>query len=284
MYTIGDMKHPIQRLSINSQTFRYIDTGENTNSVPLIIVAGWNQTIEVWKDAIEELEKLGKRVVMIEAPHGITGNTTTYDEPINSIPLIMIQKAQAHIALLEHLKITRVDVIAQSQGGIDALVATLLKPKVFHNIIIFNPAGMVGADQLPFLLGRFTLEAMRDILTHAKQLPGDMRNKINQRIAFQALKHPFKSTRSAHAITKIRLEQLIELIRVKCQSQIVCIAGEDDTLFPIDKMRTQASLKSLGGFLTVKGNHVAIFRHPAIYMNLAYHMLAAMRQLEVINK
>lgn len=277
------MKHEIQSIQLYGQTYRYIDTGLPGEQEPVLIAPGWNQTIEVWLPAIDELSTLGKRVVMIEAPHGITPEQTELPKQLQHIPTIMIQKAQAHIALLIHLHIKQVDIIAQSQGGIDALVATLLDPKRIHNTILFNPAGMVGPDKLPFLLGRFTLEAIRDILTHFKHSSKYSRERINQKIVLEMLKHPVKSTESAQAITEIRLEQLIELIREQCDSQIVCIAGSDDTLFPIEKMRTRASLQTLGGFLTVKGNHVDIFRRPSIYMGLAYHLLVAMRQLERVN-
>lgn len=277
-------KQQIYTIQIDGTRYRYIDTKHDESPSPcLCIVPGWNQTIEVWLPAIEELDRLGYRTVMIEAPHGVSLPLPTPPEALKHIPPIMVQKALAHIHLLDELGIKQTDVIAQSQGGIDSLVATLMRPKLFHNIILFNPAGMVGPDTLPFLLGRFTLEALRDILLHIKHSTNFSREDANQRIAWQMLKHPVKSTRSAYAITKIRLEELIELIRTQCDSQIVCIAGSEDTLFPIEKMRTRASLETLGGFLTVKGNHVDIFRRPHIYMGLAYHLLTAMRQLERVN-
>ena len=271
-------------IRIDGIVHRYIDSKPgDLESATVCIVPGWNQTIEVWLPAITELDRLGYRTIMMEAPHGITRPFDEH-ESLKHIPTIMLQKAQAHIHLLDDLGITQTDVIAQSQGGIDSLVATIMRPKLFHNIILFNPAGMVGPDRLPFLLGRFTLEAVRDVLLHMRHTARYSREKTNQRIVWQMLKHPFKSTQSAHAITKVRLEELIELIQTRCNSQIVCIAGSEDTLFPIAKMRTRASLETLGGFLTVRGNHVDIFRRPKIYMGLAYHLLVAMRQLERVNK
>lgn len=271
-------------MQIDGMRYRYIDTKADDLQAPCVcVVPGWNQTIEVWLPAIEELNRLGYRAVMIEAPNGVTLPLPKPTDSLKHIPTIMVQKALAHIHLLDELGVTQADIVAQSQGGIDSLVATLMRPKLFHNIILFNPAGMVGPDKLPFLLGRFTLEAVRDILLQIKHTADFRREDANQRIAWQMLKHPVKSTQSAHAITKVRLEELIELIRTQCDSQIVCIAGSEDTLFPVEKMRTRASLETLGGFLTVKGNHVDIFRRPGIYMGLAYHLLVAMRQLERVN-
>ena len=66
-----------------------------------------------------------------------------------------MRKALTLRDVLNHKGVEKVDVIAHSEGAVNAAIAALLNPEKFRNIIFFGPAGLIGEDDPIRLLKGF---------------------------------------------------------------------------------------------------------------------------------
>ncbi len=282
-------KVEMKTITINAVAYPYIDTGPVKSNDrlenPVLIAPGWNQPIAIWREHIDRLSRVHtRRVIMIEAPQGVIPSPNMQlPSELETLAPSIINKSLALTTILEALSIDRVDVIAHSQGGIDAIAAALLEPERFAHIILFNPAGMIGSDKLPHLMGRFLLDAFSSLLKSPNKHMSISQKKIDRKIFEQAIKHPIVSMRAAHAITTTQLEEMILLLNKQYGVQMMCVVGQDDQVFPLDKIQSRADLQSLRGFISIKGDHADIFKRPKLYMGLATYLLSAMESLEEIN-
>lgn len=276
-------------ITIDGSDYRYIDTDphhQQGHKNPILIAPGWNQPMSIWAPHIERLATTHKRrVIMIDAPQGINMQLPSHidEKDVQHIPDSIINKASGLIAILDALTVEKADVIAQSQGGIDALTAALLAPTRFSRIVLFNPAGMIGTDKLSKLMGRFTLELFTAFFNRSAAGKKTQNKKADRHIIAQLLKHPIKSIKAASAISTTQLDELIKVLSAQYGIQMICIVGENDQLFPLDKIQSRANLQTLRGFISIKGDHGDIFKRPKLYMGLANYLLAAMANLDEIN-
>lgn len=118
-----------------------ISPAQPTDTHPIIFVEGWNIP-GPGRIMVEELTKLGRRVIFMKAAHGI-------DHPENYIPVSQFPDAIHRIsggvaALIDELDLPKVDVIGHSQGAlgvVDAALSDLIGKRI-ENMVLMNPAGV----------------------------------------------------------------------------------------------------------------------------------------------
>src|SRR5512138_2770901 len=78
-------------------------------SVPIVMVSGWGSTAAVLKENIFALAMEGRRVLYVNAPHGIAA------PPRPGYPAAELRKVAALLLALDERRIRRADAVAHSE-------------------------------------------------------------------------------------------------------------------------------------------------------------------------
>jgi pimeloyl-ACP methyl ester carboxylesterase len=245
--------------------------------VPVLLAPGWSEGASVLKDCVRQLYAAGRPVIALDHPRsgGIVDSQGGH-------PIDELRKALTIREVIQQENVPQVDILAHSEGAINGAIAASLGPESVRNMILVSPAGLIGKDTMPGLVGRFakkgwqSFENILDKDTHAAFIRGQIEG-----VKYVA-QNPLRAYQEASAISHSEIDGLL----YKLHSQgigIVVIHGVDDLGFPMDRM--QQVVKSVSqpdgfvdGFLSVKGGHEELYLRPEKYTRAAEKMLTALEQ------
>ena len=231
--------------------------------IPVVVAPGWAATPEVFKDNILTLAELGRRTISINSSHGIE------TEKIENFPDAELRKAAALIRTLEEKNINKVDAIGHSEAGIYLTLAATLYPEKFRNIILVDPGGMIGKDNIARLSVDFSLDIIKQTIRSIKD-----RRLIKPilKAFWEAGKpigfHPVRAFREVLAISDFQIHELLRGLKEKGIGLSI-IHAVDDKAFPMDKVQKIAKTDQLDGFYSVKGTHNEFYLKAKEYTQLA---------------
>ena len=233
----------------------------------------------------------GRRVLAVDAPHGIESaniqeSTTERGQEIHDIEL---RKVAALLKALDEKDIEQTDVVAHSEGAIYGVLAALLRPEKFRNMVLVDPAGMVGEDTK----GRLVKGAALDIGLQTARIY----KKLLTREGFEAFKQSNTAAKALVEVFAQNPQHTIESIGVIAETQIheilktlkelgikiSIVHGVDDKFFPMEKVQQQTTTEMVDGFYSVKGTHNQLYLHPEQYtflVDTALDALEALRKKE----
>ncbi len=257
---------------------------EMTDKTPVIFAPGWMGTFQKHEKTLEAVYNNKRRVV--SPVYARRGGKVEGDGKNRKIEL---QKAGMLDRLIESKQFDKVDAIAQSEGAINILIDAMANPERYRNIVLMNPAGLIGEDNpIAFFkrfqesvkgkkaqvaeatkvldvkngeadLGNYTREELEAIREKAKAISSGVTGDI--------MKNPFRTASELGALADSDIYAMLKDLREKGVS-ISVIAGVDDKLFPIEKIidhmnKNRAADGSsdapLEGFYAVKGGHSEIY-------------------------
>lgn len=201
---------------------------KSTSSLPILFAPGWRETPELLKECMKEVYIKGRRVIALRHPVKLTKPRNIH----GNYPLIEYQKADTLLRVIKYKKLKRVDAIAHSEGGVNLTIAASIRPDKFRNLVLVTPAGLMGKDSL-FRLSLGFLQHLRELsgmkILHIKTLRSSQDEK-------NILKRFNTLVKECSAMTSYDIHPL--LIRLKKHSiKIAVLAGEKDTVFPLEKVK-----------------------------------------------
>ncbi len=242
---------------------------ELRTEVPTFIAPGWGCSIGSYEESLRSLSSLGRRALTLNHPrYGNSGEDTIDD--VHGYPIDEVRKALNIIGVLDKKGIGQVDVVAHSEGAINATIAALIHPEKFRNLALYAPAGLIGKDNFQRLLRDFSDNLARERLyqTSSEEITEEERVKIvsiiNETLAYFS-KNPVRGIKEALAISNTEIGTLLKVLHDKGVGTFV-MSGVDDQVFPMDKMQGTASTEFLDGFLAVQGGHYDLQIHPEKYV------------------
>ena len=281
-----------------------IAPAQSKDEGPVLFAPAWACTLPVYKPALETLVNEGRRVLSLNHPRRGGEMKLTYAEKelVKEYPNEEVRKALTLRDILNKKGVGKVDVIAHSEGAVNAAIAALLNPEKFRNIVFFGPAGLIGGDNAIRLFKGFA--AQGNPKPSLKEIPvGEQQKKATQaegRTAIEypeipttetakqvgatagreALKYmgqnPFRAIKEGWGLSKVQIDSLIDKLHERGIG-IVVISAVDDPVFPTKTMAERLKKGSLDGFLSVRGGHGQIGEHPEHYMAMANQMLEKLR-------
>src|SRR3989344_676957 len=140
-----------EKIDFNSEKIEVVDIAPEKlkSEKPTLFMPGFLATPEVMKDAILRTAEAGRRVISADAPHGIN-----VPENKSELPEAEARKLELLLQIIEKKGIDKVNVISASEGSIYVTAAALLYPEKFENIVLIEPAGLIGKDSFMELLKR----------------------------------------------------------------------------------------------------------------------------------
>ncbi len=255
--------------------------------IPTFWVYGWGGTVERSEDVIVNLAERGRRVLSVNAPHGIeSGNlkesATERGQKIHDIEL---RKVAALLKSIDEKGIQQTDIVAHSEGAIYGVLAALLRPEKFRNMVLVNPAGMIGEDTVERLVGGAAwdtcLEAARiykKIVTDEGFAEFKRSGEGTKSLAKVFASDPRRTIESVGVIAKTQIHEILRTLK-KLGIKISIIHAVDDKFFSMDKIQRQTTTEMIDGFYSVKGTHNQLYLHPEQYTLLIDNALDALEVL-----
>jgi len=278
------------------------------DDVPVLFAPGWGGTIPTYKLALEALAAGGRRAISLNHPRR-GGEITLSDEEkklVSEYPKAEIRKALTLLDVLKSKGVEKTDIIAHSEGAINAMLAALLQPERVRNIVLFSPSGLIGKDTPLRLLNGFafqgnpkpTLDGIAPSPTVSDEEKKRTATEGAVPIEYPALpvtdeikeiwaeaakaaveyvkQNPVRAIAEGWALSHIQAEGLIDALR-EHGIGIVVMSAVDDPVFPTERMASRLKAGSLDGFLSVRGGHGEIGEHSEQYVGAALDMLDALR-------
>src|SRR3989344_3196084 len=263
-----------ERMRVGAKNIDIYDvTPENPKTdVPTIIGLGWSLRPDDLKGTIQSLYELNRRVICPDTPHGIDV------ESKEGYPQIELRKVAALVRTLDERKVSKADIVANSEGGIFAVLAAYFYPERFRNLVLVNPAGMIGKDNF----ARLNVGFSADVVGHVIE---DMREKrpSEQRLdILSSLKtvsgSPLQATKSALAMADSDLRDMLKEIR-KRGVGIEIIYSVGDQIFPPERIMETIGIEHTDALRPVAGRHNTFYLNPEPYAEVIDEALDELQAL-----
>ncbi len=285
--------HQVRVLDIRPQ--------EAKTEVPVIMAPGYGTlSPEDNKVNILEMARQKRRTIFVDEPRGVDG-VLKQGQPEEQklagekVDRFFLRQAETALAVLDKKGIARVDAVGHSEGCLYLVVAASMHPERFRDLVLFDPAGMVGDDSSVALAYRFLKENI------AEMLEIDKRRK-NGELSAAAAAQAKKGDEDFIAYLQADMPESLEEIRAIATQQtrallkrahdngvmMTIIHGVDDDVFPMERVqkqlsRTDAEKKDgedliVDGFYSVKGRHDEFLLNPERYTRMADEALTALEE------
>lgn len=275
---------------------------ENPKSeVPVLIAPGWSDTVEVHKKGMKILADEGRRALSLSHPRNGGTIADTFKEEAEKYPDEELRKAQNLLGLLEQKKINRVDVVAHSEGAINACIAAMLQPEKFRSIILYAPAGLIGNDNLLRLMWGTMMQSKRKDLETLSGFPITEEENVQDAVIGKEnlsymVQNPLRAFKETIAISQIQIQDILKYLRSK-GVHVVVMAAVEDTFFPMgdveetkDEQGNVTSREFVGnkgmqknvdssfvdGFLSIRGGHMQFKSNPEIMMPVVESIISTL--------
>jgi len=231
------------------------------NPIPIFIAPGWGETPKTFKDLIRLLFGAGFRVVSVTYPRHDFKLITK-----SNISRLESQKAEIILDILKSIKIEKINVIAHSEGAINAVIAAHTLPVHFKDIVLVGPGGLVENEGFLELAGRF----IGNIIQGGNRVFIDSTARARMiRSGLETLKYflmnPVMGLLEGSAISRTQLRDfLIDLHKKNISAGVML--GTEDIVFPLKKMKSLTDLPWID-FHSVKGDHSDIYALPDDYVS-----------------
>lgn len=231
---------------------------ENEKETPVFLLKGWGLTARSLRGVLQGLYVGGRRALAINNPNGI--DSTEFEAP-DEIKKVELEKVAALFAAMDAKKIEQTDIVAHSEGCLQAVYAAMLRPKKVRNLVLIDPAGMIGQDsRLALAIRTFKDDrAARKFANEGKYGNADLA-KANMEYGAKGMtkvvKENFKEMMidATGAITKSDIIESLKYLRAE-GVKISIIHAVDDELFPMKMLLGNASKDMADGFYSIKGTH-----------------------------
>lgn len=188
----------------------------------------------------------------------------------------------------------RIDIVGQSAGGIDAILAVAMveeeMPGFGVNIVLVDPAGIVGPDSGSELKKRFKNQIADNkevMASETRPLSAVNNQKVSAKEFFKyLLKNPKRAMAEIEGMTAVSLEEIMIELKKNKNIGISIIHGIDDKTFPMDMVQSGAEdrgLDAIDGFYSVQGGHNELYLNPDKYVGVVVEALSALERKQEKN-
>lgn len=244
-------------------------------NVPILFAPGWGGTPEMYKDTLRVFSAQKRRVLSLAHMLEEAELEDVAEEEKNLFPGAQLRKALSLLVLLREKGVDKTDIVAHSEGAINAVIAVSLAPDRFRHIVLVSPAGLIGEDTFAKLFVRFVVSMVTDAdEMDAGRSPAEKARSL--RALREILKYfginPIKALKEASAIAEIRTHGMLKNLCAGGHG-IAVVAAVRDPVFSMEKLQKMVKRNELDGFLSVKGGHGEIVVNPEQYAAAASNLL-----------
>lgn len=264
---------------------------EEKDEVPTLIVPGWSMGHENYREGLELLARKKRRAISLNFPRHGGEFSSAGEEARNVYPEEELRKALTIIDLINKKEIGRADVVAHSESATNVVIAAMIHPEKFRNIVFYGPSGLVGKDTFMRLLKGFIGQmkerpkSLDELSAGEKTLPAIPITETEKSVVIRAFtegvkyfaRNPARALREAGELSRTQIHDMLKYLHEKGVG-IGIIHGVDDPVYPMDRIQKMVKADMVDGFMSVRGGHGEIGTHPEIYMAAAEELLTAIEK------
>lgn len=244
------------------------------SEVPTVLAPGFSATPTAHEQNILGLAHEGRRVISVNAPHGLAKHAI--ERRAMEHAGVELAKLSAIVQALDERGIAKADVVAHSEGAIYMALAALLYPGRFRNMVLVNPGGMIGKDNVIRLASGMFKELHGQMKSEAKRNDADRQKPGDPLAAIKILASNLRrSWESVKAITRSDTVKILKQLK-RQGIGISIIHGVDDQVFPMERVQKEVGADAITGFYSVRGGHNEIFIRPKQYTRAVALVLGAL--------
>lgn len=254
---------------------------------PVFWLGGWGTTIQVMENNIVNLAERGRRTLAVDAPHGIESAHIAHhiEGREHAIRDVELKKVAALLKALDEKSIAQTDIVAHSEGAIYGVSAALLRPERFRNLVLVDPAGMIGEDTQDRLIKGAALDLCLQTARIYKKL-FTKEGSWGLRHAYAATRgvmkafglSPRRTMESVGVIAGTQIHELLKTLK-ELGMAISIVHAIDDKFFPMEKVKRQATDDAVNGFYPIEGTHNQLYLHPEKHTALIDEILDTLEAL-----
>src|SRR3989344_4275303 len=268
--------------------------------IPTLVVPGWLGTPQKFKENMRALVSAGRRSISIDAPHGIE-HEIRVPEHMEHVADAELRRIAAFMTGLDAAGVEKTDALGHSEGGLDIMLAAAIYPDRFRNLVLIDPAGMIGKNNALFLAARFRWDKLKEFVQ------GKWGGTLDRRAV--AVKTPGSSTfdvaRAFGEVRSIAAADIVDLLTyvkslgigvlvitgagdaafpikwmgMEIEDQIIAAVGKRDDVYVKDNERLgKITEKVLDGFISVKGTHNDFRLHAPTYTRIAEGLMSTLEE------
>lgn len=300
--------------------------------VPITYIKGWATTNEPYNEFMLDLVSCSERTLLsVDNPHGISSSgllqkekLKEFKESIGQIPDsgIELRKIAATDEMLNNEGVEATDVVAHSEGALQAVLFALMNLEKVRNIVLIGSTGMIENDTVKDLVLRakedtdLQTQNIKDKLAginprERQEYKGEKLPKINleYEITPEELKaqgheakentrwgliekikliahNPLADAESIKTISAADIAPALEFLRAN-GVKIGLIHAVDDKLMDYERVRKHSSKKLMDGSYAIQGSHCSFAHNPgkhALMIDDLLNGLERKRQADVFKK
>jgi len=247
-----------------------IQPAEKVSEVPVLVAGGWSEDTRSLEDVGQEIAERGRTAILVDhARHGGRSEDET------DFPVEIAHKANTLLESLNELDIEQSDVIAHSEGALNAVLAARLNPDKFRNLILVAPAGMIGKDSILNLAGRFSKKIVRgwtkDFIENPKAA-----YRLNTGTPVYVGKNPAKAFREIQHLASCTIDEVLSDL-MEAGINVSVIQSDSDQVFPADRIDQHIKLGEnvdrYASIIDEKAGHDDLIIHPERTTRAAIQMI-----------
>lgn len=251
---------------------------------PVFFGTGWAASRAVYEASILGIANEGRRVISMFAPHGIDIDQG-FGEGDKTYAVAELRKAAAMLQTLEDKDIEQLDIVAHSESAIWTLIIATMHPEKIRNIVLVDPAGLIGKDSTKRLAVSFCFDMVQEALNKEKLPRPNVKRSVQPGSIsdlFGALKNiagsPLRSLKEILAIRDSDIRSILKDLK-KQGKHIAIVQGSRDVIFPMERMGAIVNTKQVDGFYSVYGAHNEINANPEAYTLVIDNALDGLEEL-----
>lgn len=252
---------------------------EVKGDLPVLVAGGWSEGRNALKGTGEELFDNGYHTVLVD--HARHGKPSA--ESFDSFDKETHHKANTLQKVLEATNIDKADVIAHSEGSLNAVLAALQNPDKFGSLVLVAPAGMIGSDSIFKLAGRFASKVARGA---TKDVIDNPRIAANLSLGVQSYvaKNPAKSSSEVSALANTTIDDALAYLRHQ-GVRVGILQSAKDPVFPANRIKDHVMLdgpyQNVDSYASVANRKAG---HDDLLINPERSTLAAVQMLETLRQ
>jgi pimeloyl-ACP methyl ester carboxylesterase len=248
-----------------------IPTFTDAATTPVLFTPGFGTEFVASSGLLRALNSTDRRTLSFESALTGIGNPKI---DLSDQPYPEVKKAEQILALLDHQDVPKVDIIAHSEGALQAAILGVIAPDRIRKMILYNPSGYIG-DGLAQLGKRFTDETAQffgTVLTSLLMSGFDELPPSTGPIIGRFLRNPQLISQEIQAIAQTNIRDTVGAIREN-GIPVYLVGCTDDKLFPYHKMTKELGKHDVDGIFSIRGSHTSLLSAPEKYMPVIKHML-----------
>lgn len=271
------------------ETVRYIDLTPDIrcSDTPVLLVLGWARTPKSYKGLIGEIfmghttegeiALGGRRVLAVEYPR----STLSSDGKLPT----QEQKAMTLLSFIQKINLETVDMVAHSEGGINAIRAAQISPSTFRNFVLVGSGGYAHMGIMSLLKKRMrvtnvskmtphTSQDHKGVTIHESDTYQPTTSDIEQAKEYRRItavdvvrtirRNPVRALAESLQALQIMIPETLRMLK-KTGHHILLVHGVNDHVISINDLLTHISKEHVDGIIVTEGDHADPTLYPKQY-------------------